>query len=169
MPKETRHYLPKLQALKNIISEPSKYGIDLAPIPNERYFTTVLTGRPELDVALAARLAEMPVQHFKALNPGFSRTLVRSPKGLRIVLPSDKVAIFHENLARHDRRPTVANSASAGATRPARVNAPQVHRVERGDTLSGIAARYQVRLADLKRWNPGVAVLQIGQRIKLEE
>jgi len=165
MPAETRNYVPKLQALKNIIADPAKYGIDLAPIPNERYFTTVLTGRPELDVALAAKLAEMPVREFKALNPGFSRLLVRSSKGLRIVLPSEKVAIFHENLAKLDRR----TGASAGGTRAPKVNAPQVHRVESGDTLSAIARRYDVRLADLRRWNPGVDVLQIGQKIYLEE
>jgi peptidoglycan lytic transglycosylase D len=165
MPAETRNYLPKLQALKNIIADPAKYGIDLAPIPNERYFTTVLTGRPELDVALAAKLAEMPVREFKALNPGFSRPLVRSSKGLRIVLPSEKVAIFHENLAKLDRQ----TGASAGGTRAPKVNAPHVHRVESGDTLSAIARRYDVRLADLRRWNPGVDVLRIGQTIYLEE
>jgi membrane-bound lytic murein transglycosylase D len=183
MPTETRHYVPKLQALKNIISEPSKYAIDLAPIPNERYFTTVLTGRPELDVALAARLAEMPVRDFKALNPGLRAPLMRSPKGTRIVLPSEKVAVFHENLAKHDRR----HSASSGATlpptttlggrppttsfggRPPKVNGARVHRVEAGDTLSAIALRHGVRLADLTRWNPDVGVLQIGQRIYLEE
>ena len=170
MPKETRHYVPKLQALKNIISDPSKYGIDLAPIPNERYFTTVLIGRPELDVALAARLAEMPVREFKALNPGLRAPLMSSPKGARIVLPSEKVAIFHENLARLDRKHAAANAASSGGTRPApKVNAPSVHRVEPGDTLSAIALRYGVRLADLRRWNPGVEVLQIGQRIYLEQ
>jgi membrane-bound lytic murein transglycosylase D len=157
--------VPKLQALKNIIADPAKYGIELAPIPNERYFTTVLTGRPELDVALAARLAEMPVREFKALNPGFSRPLVRSSKGLRIVLPSEKVAVFHENLAKLDRQ----TGASAGGTRAPKVNAPHVHRVESGDTLSAIARRYDVRLADLRRWNPGVDVLQIGQKIYLEE
>jgi peptidoglycan lytic transglycosylase D len=165
MPAETRNYVPKLQALKNIIADPAKYGIDLAPIPNERYFTTVLTGRPELDVALAAKLAEMPVREFKALNPGFSRPLVRSSKGLRIVLPSEKVAIFHENLAKLDRQ----TGASAGGTRAPKVNAPHVHRVESGDTLSAIARRYDVRLADLRRWNPGVDVLRIGQTIYLEE
>jgi membrane-bound lytic murein transglycosylase D len=159
MPRETRQYVPKLQALKNIISNPSKYGIDLAPIPNERYFTTVLTGRPELDVALAARLAEMPVQEFKALNPGFRRPLMQSPKGTRIVLPSEKVGVFHDNLAKHDRQP----SASAGAT-----HALRFHKVEPGDTLSAIAVRYRVRLADLKRWNPGAGVLRIGQKIRLE-
>jgi membrane-bound lytic murein transglycosylase D len=125
----------------------------------------VLTGRPELDVALAAKLAEMPVKDFKALNPGFSRPLVRSPKGLRIVLPSEKVAIFHENLAKLDRE----RPASAGGTRAPKVNAVNVHRVEQGDTLSAIARRYDVRLADLRRWNPGVEVLQIGQKIYLEE
>ena len=165
MPAETRNYVPKIQALKNIIADPVKYGVDLAPIPNERYFTTVLTGRPELDVALAAKLAEMPVREFKALNPGFSRPLVRSSKGLRIVLPSEKVAIFHENLAKLDRQ----TGASAGGTRAPKVNAPHVHRVESGDTLSAIARRYDVRLADLRRWNPGVDVLQIGQNIYLEE
>ena len=171
MPRETRNYLPKLQALKNIISQPSKYGINLAPIPNERYFTTVVTGRRELDVALAARLAEMPVQQFKALNPGFSRPLIRSAAGSRIVLPSDKVGIFHDNLAKHDREP----SASAGATHAAVRKIPgtvdgapvRVHKVEPGDTLSAIAVRYRVRLADLKRWNSGVEILQIGQKIHL--
>jgi membrane-bound lytic murein transglycosylase D len=106
----------------------------------------------------------MPVKEFKALNPGFSRPLVRSPKGLRIVLPSEKVAIFHENLARLDR----ARSASTGGTRASEVNAPHMHRVESGDTLSAIARRYDVRLADLRRWNPGAEVLQIGQEIYLE-
>ncbi|HEV8111087.1 MAG TPA: LysM peptidoglycan-binding domain-containing protein [Burkholderiales bacterium] len=89
---------------------------------------------------------------------------MRSPKGLRIVLPSEKVAIFHENLARLDR----ARPASAGGTRAPKVNAPHVHRVESGDTLSAIARRYDVRLADLRRWNPGAEVLQIGQEIYLE-
>lgn len=163
MPRETRNYVPKLQALKNIISNPAKYGITLEPIPNERYFTTVLTGQRELDVALAARLAEMPVNEFKALNPGLSKAQIRSPKGTRIVLPSDKVAVFHENLARHD---AARSNASAGATRG---RAAAIHRVVQGDTLSAIAERYRVRLADLQRWNPGVGILRIGQPIYLEE
>ena len=162
MPAETRNYVPKLQALKNIISEPAKYGIDLAPIPNERYFTTVLTGHPELDVALAARLAEMPLQEFKALNPGFSRPLMRSPKGMRIVLPSEKIAVFHENLAKHE----ASFAASSGGTARSG-GATFVHRVKPGDTLSAIALHYGVRLADLKRWNPGSDVLQIGQAISI--
>ena len=101
MPKETQQYVPKLQALKNIIADPAKYGIELKPIPNEPYFT-VLTEPLAVDVALAARLAEMPVEDFIALNPGFSRPFIRSTEGTRIVLPSEKVGVFHANLAQHD-------------------------------------------------------------------
>ncbi len=41
MPAETRHYIPKLQALKNIINNPEPLGIDIGPIPNQPYFATV--------------------------------------------------------------------------------------------------------------------------------
>jgi membrane-bound lytic murein transglycosylase D len=137
MPRETRNYVPKLQALKNIISHPEKYGINLDPIPNEPYFT-VLNEPPELDVALAARLAEMPVEEFVALNPGFSRPFIRSGEGTRIILPSDKVAVFHDNLARQD---------------PGELLSWEVYQPEKGETLPKIAAKFDLSLAELKRVN----------------
>ena len=217
MPKETRQYVPKLQALKNIIADPAKYGIELDPIPNEPYFT-VLTEPLAVDVALAARLAEMPVEDFIALNPGFSRPFIRA-EGTRIVLPSDKVAVFHDNLAKqapgslvswetyHPEKseslakiadkfgltiaelkrvngidttssrvpqtmvvPTEADAAAAGAALPIMYAPPigevrHVHRVKSGDTLSGIAKHYRVRVSDLKRWNQGIGLLRINQKI----
>jgi membrane-bound lytic murein transglycosylase D len=60
MPRETRNYLPKLQAVKNIIANPSLLSIPLEDIPNRPYFTTVST--PEhIDMQAAARMAEMSV------------------------------------------------------------------------------------------------------------
>ena len=97
MPRETRGYVPKLQALKNLIANPQAYGVTLAPIPNEPYFATVSKTR-DIDVQLAARLAEMDVDEFVALNPGFSRPLIRTSVAARIVLPADKVDVFHDNL-----------------------------------------------------------------------
>ena len=52
MPNETRYYVPKLQAVKNIISNPELYGIKLPDIPDHPYFVTVTTSR-DIDVALA--------------------------------------------------------------------------------------------------------------------
>jgi membrane-bound lytic murein transglycosylase D len=217
MPRETRHYVPKLQALKNIIANPEPYGIDLDPIPNEPYFVLV-SELPDIDVALAAELAEMPIQEFVALNPGFSRPIIRS-EAARIILPADKVGVFHENLAKHDQdalvswqvyRPkrgetlgTIAKKFQLPIAQLKRVNgiaqrswvvpkvlvvpmdaegkkeaadlpimyAPpvpvvrQVHRVRAGDTLGSIAARYRVRVSDLKAWNKLGRYLQIGQEI----
>jgi len=99
MPAETRHYIPKLQALKNIIANPEPFGIGIGPIPNQPYFASVTKLR-DIDVQLAARLAEMPVEEFLALNPGFSRPIIRASVTPRIVLPADKVDVFHDNLER---------------------------------------------------------------------
>jgi membrane-bound lytic murein transglycosylase D len=137
MPRETQHYVPKLQALKNIIAQPGKYGINLDPIPNEPYFT-VLNEPPELDVALAARLAEMPVEEFVALNPGFSRPFIRAREGTRIILPSDKVAVFHDNLARHD---------------PAELVSWEVYHPAQGESLAKIAAKFEISVPELRRVN----------------
>ena len=43
MPAETRNYLPKLQAVKNIVRDPEKYGLALADIPDAPFFTVVKT------------------------------------------------------------------------------------------------------------------------------
>jgi len=107
MPAETRHYIPKLQALKNIITNPEPFGIELGPIPNQPYFAYVTELR-DIDVQLAARLAEMPVEEFIALNPGFSRPYIRASMTPRIVLPADKVDVFHENLTQLGERSLVS-------------------------------------------------------------
>ncbi|MFN3885046.1 MAG: transglycosylase SLT domain-containing protein, partial [Rhodocyclaceae bacterium] len=75
MPAETRNYVPKLQALKNIIAQPELFGIYLPPIPNRPYFETVK--KPErIDVALAAKLAGISVEEFVALNPAYHRPVI---------------------------------------------------------------------------------------------
>src|SRR3546814_8134505 len=75
MPDETRNYVPKLQAIKNIIANPKKYGITLPYISNTPYFKTVQKSR-NMDIAVAAQLAEMSVDDFKALNASFNRPVI---------------------------------------------------------------------------------------------
>jgi membrane-bound lytic murein transglycosylase D len=140
MPRETQHYIPKLQALKNIIADPEPFGIDLRPIPNLPYFALV-TETPDMDVERAAQLAEMPVADFIALNPGFSRPLIRASTGTRIVLPADKVALFYENLEKQEEGSLVSW---------------QVYNPRAGETLAGIAKRFDLSIAELRRVN-GIA------------
>ena len=45
MPVETRGYVPKLQAVKNIIADPARFGLQLASVPNEPYFSAIAIKR----------------------------------------------------------------------------------------------------------------------------
>ena len=97
MPMETRFYVPKLQAVKNIVANPEAFRSRLPDIGNHPYFQTVDIKR-DIDVALAAKLAEIPLEDFKALNPSVSRPVILAAGTPHILLPWDNAAIFQSNL-----------------------------------------------------------------------
>jgi len=137
LPRETRGYVPKLQALKNLIANPAAYGITLTPIPNEPYFATVEKLR-DMDVRLAAKLADMPVDEFIALNPGISRPVIRSDEAPRIILPADKVETFNENLRKIDDDALVTW---------------KTYQPRRGESLEAIARKHGLTLTQLREVN----------------
>ena len=98
MPRETAYYVPKLQAIKNIVSEPERYGVALPRIDDAPYFFAV-HGTRDIDVDTAARLAEMTPEEFRALNPAINRPVIVAAAGTKVLLPADKVELFHANLA----------------------------------------------------------------------
>ena len=97
MPAETRLYVPKLQAIKNIIAAPQTFSASLPVIDNHPYFQSVAIGR-DIDVALAAKLAQVDLDDFKALNPSASRPVILAAGTPQILLPWDNAAIFQTNL-----------------------------------------------------------------------
>lgn len=96
MPDETRYYVPKLQAVKNIVADPAKFGIDLPLIANHPYFQTVRLTR-DLDVELAAKLADVRVEDFRALNPAAHKPILLAAGGTEILLPWDNAEVFQRN------------------------------------------------------------------------
>lgn len=136
MPAETRNYLPKLIAVKNIIADPARFGVKLASVPNQPYFE-VVTVKRHIDVKLAAKFAELPLDEFKFLNPAHNKQVIKAGSSETIVLPRDKVAIFHANLANHDK-PLVSW---------------QAHTIKAGEKPEKIAARYGMSMAELKQVN----------------
>jgi membrane-bound lytic murein transglycosylase D len=140
MPAETRYYMPKLQAVKNIIANPAQYGIDLAEVPNQPYFTAVTTTK-HIDVKLAAKLADMPVEEFVSLNPGNSRPVIKADGVRTLLIPTDKAGTFLSNLESHDA-PLVSW---------------QAYKLKAGDTVARVAARYGIDVAQLKHVN-GIGV-----------
>jgi membrane-bound lytic murein transglycosylase D len=97
MPAETRNYVPKLQAVKNIIANPGQYGVNLPLIDNQPYFTMV-DKTSDIDVTIAAQLAELSVDEFKALNPQFKKPVITGEQ-TKILLPKENAEKFNLNLA----------------------------------------------------------------------
>jgi membrane-bound lytic murein transglycosylase D len=134
MPAETRNYVPKLQALKNIIARPQLFGVGLEPIPNRPYFATVEKPK-EMDLALAARLAETPLEEFRALNPGYNRPIASGQA--RLAIPADKVETFLSNLESHDK-PLVSWRS---------------YTLRKGEKIESVAARFGIAGAKLRHIN----------------
>lgn len=149
MPAETRNYVPKLQAVKNIIANPAQYGITLPEIDNQPYFTTV-DKTSDIDLAVAAQLAEMSVDDFKALNPQFKKPVIAGNS--TILLPTENAEKFHLNLAQWGHtlsswtthkitsaRESIASLASKFGTTPEVIrqanNIPPQMRLRAGSTI----------------------------------
>jgi membrane-bound lytic murein transglycosylase D len=97
MPMETRMYVPKLQAIKNIVALPEGFNSHLPDIGNHPYFDSV-TIRRDIDVTLAAKLAEVPLEDFKALNPSVNKPVIMAAGTPQILLPWDNAKVFQTNL-----------------------------------------------------------------------
>lgn len=100
MPAETRMYVPKLQAVENIMARPETYNTTLPLIGNHPFFDTVTLQR-DMDVALIARLAEVDEKDFRALNPSLSQPVVMAAGTPHVLLPWDNAVIFQNKLQQH--------------------------------------------------------------------
>ncbi len=110
MPAETRMYVPKLQAVKNIVSAPRELGTTLPVIENHPYFQSVDITR-DIDVALAAKLAQVEIANFKALNPSANQPVILAAGTPQILLPWDNAAIFRANLQANADKPLASWTA----------------------------------------------------------
>jgi membrane-bound lytic murein transglycosylase D len=137
MPAETRNYLPKLIAVKNIIANPGRFGITLAHVPNEPYFE-VVTVKRHIDVKLAAQFAEMSLEEFKFLNPAHNKPVINANSAETIVLPKHKLAGFMAAMNQHQDKPLVST---------------KTHTVQAGELPQTIAEKYGIDVATLNGMN----------------
>lgn len=146
MPDETRHYVPKLQAIKNIVAQPEAFKTELPLIQNHPYFKSVAIER-DIDVALAAKLANVSLENFKALNPAMNRPVILAAGTPQILLPWDNATVFESNLQAHaDRRLSSWTAWQAPRTMRAEEVAKQVGMsTEQLRSVNGIPARMLVK------------------------
>jgi len=100
MPAETRMYVPKLQAVKNIVAAPERFATELPLIENHPYFQSVEITR-DIDVSLVASLAGIREEDFRALNPSLHKPVILAAGMPQILLPWDNAQVFRRNLQAH--------------------------------------------------------------------
>jgi membrane-bound lytic murein transglycosylase D len=100
MPNETAYYVPKLQAVKNIVLHPEAFSISLPALANHPYFLSVPIER-DLDVAVAIRLAGITQDEFYTLNPQMNRPVILAAGTPQLLLPYDNASLFVRNVAAH--------------------------------------------------------------------
>ncbi len=101
MPDETRNYVPKLQAVKNIVMQPHAFAITLPALENHPYFLTVPITN-DIDVAVAVRLADISLDEFQALNPQMNKPVILAAGTPQVLLPYDNATLFVKNLRTHN-------------------------------------------------------------------
>jgi membrane-bound lytic murein transglycosylase D len=102
MPRETRNYVPKLMAYRQIVLDPEAYGIVLPELENHPYFIA-LDIDSDIDVALVIKLAEIPTEEFNNLNPSFNKPVILSNANQQILLPFAHAEIFQVNLQGYNK------------------------------------------------------------------
>ena len=102
MPNETRNYVPKLMAYRQIVLDPQAYGIVLPELENHPYFVAVDVGS-DIDVALVIQLSEIPEDEFHSLNPSFNKPVILSNANQQILLPFGHAEIFQANLKKYTK------------------------------------------------------------------
>lgn len=137
LPRETRAYVPKLLALKQLVADPAVFDMELTEIPNEPYFARMELDW-QIDLARAAELAEINLDELYRLNPGFNRWATAPNGPHHLLIPLENADTFAANLA----------------TLPPEQRIRWVrHKIRPGDTLSTIAVKYNTSITTIKQVN----------------
>lgn len=137
LPKETRQYVPQLLAIADVIKNAQRYGIALKTIPNKPLVEVIDVGS-QIDISVAAELANMPIARLQNLNPGFNRWATSPDGPHQLIVPVSKVNEFKKALADTDISARMKWSK---------------YQIKPGDSMSAIAKRYQTTVSKIQQMN----------------
>ncbi|WP_416188838.1 LysM peptidoglycan-binding domain-containing protein [Neisseria sp. CCUG17229] len=137
MPNETRNYVPKLLAVRNIVANPQAYGMNVSEISNQPYFKAVHIDQP-IDHSAITRLADIGESEFLALNPAFNAPVFLPKPNRKLLLPASAAATFEKNYRN---------------AKPETLLSWDVYTSFSNTRLSTIAAETGMSVAEIKRLN----------------
>ena len=148
LPRETRNYVPQLLALATLIRDPEKYAVKLPAMPNEPFFEVVEI-ESQIDLNNVVKVTGIEVSDFTRLNPAYRRAITPPQGKHNLLLPVGTAEPLKHMLATTDPKTWVPHTEYA---------------VANGDTLSHIAARFDIPTSWLRsRNNLRDDHLKIGQ------
>ena len=137
LPRETRAYVPKLLAMKQLVLDPEVYGLSFSPIPNQPYFARVLT-QSQVNLKLAAEIAGISPDDLYELNPAFHRWAT-DPSGPHVLLvPVDAADVFADNINQ------LTPDQRLGVTH---------YTVSRGDSIASVALQFHTTVNVIRELN----------------
>jgi len=137
-----------------IISDPSRYGVRLPPIPDRPYLETVRL-KSQIDLAKAARMAGISLADLYRYNPGYNRWATAPHGPHRLLVPVADARDLRRHLAQLDPSQRVQWVR---------------HRIRRGETLNRLAKRSHTTVALLQRVNHiHGRIIRAGHHILLPE
>lgn len=137
LPKETQGYVPKLMALTELISNPEKYKVDLKCIQNAPYFNVINT-HAQIDLAVAAELADMDIEDLYKLNPGYNRWATDPAGPHRLLIPIEKTELFKTGLLNMPAKERITWKR---------------YKIKPNQTLGHIANKFHITVSQLKQIN----------------
>lgn len=137
MPNETRNYVPKLLAVRNIVSNPQMFGLNISEINNQPYFKSVNIDKA-IDNSTIARFANISESELLALNPGFNAPVFIPKNNRKLLLPASAIATFEKNYRN---------------AKPENLLSWDIYSTADNTNLSTIAAETGMSVAELKRLN----------------
>jgi membrane-bound lytic murein transglycosylase D len=137
LPKETAAYVPKLLALADLLKRPEEFNLVWKSIPNEPQIA-VVNAKSQMDIALAAKFADMPVGELHGLNPGYSQWATAPNGPHTFIVPLDKAEQFRQKLALTSKQDRLKW---------------QRYEIKQGDSLSKIATKFNTDIQTIKTIN----------------
>lgn len=152
LPRETRRYVPRFLAVLAILEDPQSYGFDL-PEPLPPLDAEVVEIERPVELEAIEKAMSLPQGTLLALNPELRHKSTPDEQYALRVPPKTGETL----LASLDRIPKWSPPKTT------------VHRVRRGDTLSGVAARYGTSVRALMDLNNLRSAHRIwpGQQLKI--
>lgn len=101
LPQETRDYVPRIFAVKQLIANPQAYRARLPEIADAPLYSVVEVHR-DIDVALLARLAGFrKVEELLRLNPSLTAPVILGRQNVQLLLPHQAALDLSRNMAAH--------------------------------------------------------------------